>query len=92
MTSVIRIVRRSGRWLIELDGDYFGPCSSADEAFGQASVAALKLRMDCPRADIRIVRLEARARIGDAALRRLTDSAKALGFQLSAGGMPLTAR
>ncbi len=54
MTMVIRVVQRDGAWLIEVDGDYFGPLGSEDAAFTQANLTALKLQLDDFSTDVRI--------------------------------------
>lgn len=58
MTMVIRVVQKAGGWLIELDGDYFGPIDSEDAAFTQANFTALKLQLDDFSADVRIEKQE----------------------------------
>jgi hypothetical protein len=54
MTTVIRIVQRADAWLIEFNGEYFGPLHSEDAAFTQANLTAVKLLMDDFSSDIRI--------------------------------------
>jgi hypothetical protein len=56
MPMVIRVVQDAESWLIEVDGDYFGPLGSEDEAFTHANLTALKLQMDDFSSDIRIER------------------------------------
>jgi hypothetical protein len=46
MTWVIHVVERADAWLIELDGDYFGPLDSEDAAFAHANLTAIKLQLD----------------------------------------------
>jgi hypothetical protein len=53
---VIRVVQRADAWLIEVEGDYYGPFKSEDAAFTHANLTALKLQMDDFGADIRIER------------------------------------
>jgi hypothetical protein len=51
---VIRVVQKADAWLIEVDGDYFGPLDSEDAAFTQANLTALKLQLEDFSADVRI--------------------------------------
>ena len=47
MSIVVRLIQRAkDDWLIELDGEYFGPCRSREEALVHANNAALLLQMD----------------------------------------------
>jgi hypothetical protein len=62
MTVVIRVVQKADAWLIEFDGEYFGPLESEDAAFTQANLTALKLQMDDFSSDIRIERRGAEPR------------------------------
>lgn len=54
MTWVIRVVRQADEWLIEFDGDHFGPWESEDAAFAHANLTALKLQLNDFSSNVRI--------------------------------------
>jgi hypothetical protein len=56
MTWIIRVVRQADEWLIEFDGDHFGPWDSEDAAFAHANLTALKLQMSDFSSNVRIER------------------------------------
>lgn len=55
MDVLIRVVQsEAAAWVIEVDGEYFGPIHSQDAAFTQANLTALMLQMDDFSADIHV--------------------------------------
>ena len=56
MTWIIRVVRQADEWLIEFDGDHFGPWESEDAAFAHANLTALKLQLNDFSSNVRIER------------------------------------
>jgi hypothetical protein len=101
MSIVVRLIQRAkDDWLIELDGEYFGPCRSREEALAHANTAALMLQMDRHQAYVDVEKPdESRRRLADSrAARRASfdvlaaQSLKALvarGCEFLANGRPL---
>jgi hypothetical protein len=54
MTWVIRVVQRADEWLIEFDGDHFGPWDSEDAAVAHANLTAVKLQLNDFGASVRV--------------------------------------